>query len=244
MLRDDDGPLADCEAISDYDRYHLIELPHTLKVPFSDLPIDGRIDAMARIHPEQPALIFHDEVLTFGELKERSDHLAAALIDGGVKHGDAVGLLCRRGPQLIIGMVGVLKAGAAYVPMLPEFPVSRLQYMAEVSGVVLTLCDSATMESLPEGLSCRFTDIGAAISGHMPFVPPQNRTGDDICFILFTSGSTGRPKGVMLRHRSVCNLMAVLYPALSEADGGYLCAANSIFDIFTTETLIAMAFGR
>ena len=244
MLRDDDGPLADCEAISDYDRYHLIELPHTLRVPFSDLPIDGRIDAMARIHPEQPALIFHDEVLTFGELKERSDHLAAALIDGGVKHGDAVGLLCRRGPQLIIGMVGVLKAGAAYVPMLPEFPVSRLQYMAEVSGVVLTLCDSATMESLPEGLSCRFTDIGAAISGHMPFVPPQNRTGDDICFILFTSGSTGRPKGVMLRHRSVCNLMAVLYPALSEADGGYLCAANSIFDIFTTETLIAMAFGR
>lgn len=244
MLKNDACSLADCGAVSDYDRYHLMELPYTMKMPFSDLPIDGRIDAMAKIHPEQPALIFHDRILTLGELKKRSDGLAAALMNRGVEHGDSVGLLCRRGPQLLIGMLGILKAGAAYVPMLPKFPVSRLQYMAEVSGIALTLCDSETMESLPEGLSCGFMNIDTETAGESSFTPPRNRTGDDICCILFTSGSTGRPKGVMIRHRSVCNLMAVLYPALSEADGGYLCAANSIFDIFTTETLIAMAFGR
>ncbi|MGM9568088.1 MAG: amino acid adenylation domain-containing protein [Clostridia bacterium] len=244
MLKNDACPLGDCGAVSDYDRYHLMELPYTMKMPFSDLPIDGRIDAMARIHPEQPALIFHDHVLTLGELKKRSDVLAAVLMDQGVGCGDSVGLLCRRGPQLIIGMLGILKAGAAYVPMLPKFPASRLQYMAEVSKITLTLCDSETMGALPESLSCRFMDIGAETARECSFVPPGNRSGNDSCCILFTSGSTGRPKGVMLRHRSVCNLMAVLYPALSEADGGYLCAANSIFDIFTTETLIAMAFGR
>ncbi|MDD6235859.1 MAG: amino acid adenylation domain-containing protein [Clostridiales bacterium] len=243
MLQNDTCLLADCNAISDYDRYHLIELPHTMRMPFSHLPIDSRVDAMAKIHPEQPALIFHDQVLTLGELKKRSDSLAADLMNKGVQHGDSVGLLCRRGPQLLIGMLGILKTGAAYVPMLPNFPVSRLRYMAEISKITLTLCGSETMQSLPDGLSCRFMDIGA-VTEKAAFFPPRNRTGDDVCCILFTSGSTGNPKGVMIRHRSICNLMAVLYSALSEADGGYLCTANSIFDIFTTETLIAMAFGR
>ena len=203
MLQHDACLLEDCSAISDYDRYYLIELPHTMRVPFSHLPIDGRVDAMAKIHPEQPALIFHDQVLTLGELKTRSDALAAVLMNSGVKKGDSVGLLCRRGPQLLIGMLGVLKAGAAYVPMLPKFPAGRLQYMAEISGIALTLCDSETIQSLPEGLSCRFMDIGAAAEEKAVFTPPQNRTSDDVCCILFTSGSTGKPKGVMIRHRSV-----------------------------------------
>ena len=144
---------------------------------------------------------------------------------------------------MIIGMLGVLKAGAAYVPMLPTFPIGRLQYMVEISGITLALCDSETMRSLPEGLSCRFMDIDVAVEEAV-FTPPQNRTSDDICCVLFTSGSTGKPKGVMVRHRSMCNLMAVLYPTLSEADGGYLCVTNIIFDVFATESLIAMAFGK
>lgn len=244
MLHSDACLLEECSAISDYDRYYLMELPHTMRIPFSDLSIDGRIDAMAKIHPEKPALIFHDQVLTFGELQARSDALAAVLMENGVEKGDSVGLLCRRGPQMIIGMLGVLKAGAAYVPMLPKFPIGRLQYMVEISGITLTLCDSETMQSLPEGLSCRFMDIDVAVEEEAVFTPPQNRTSDDICCVLFTSGSTGKPKGVMVRHRSMCNLMAVLYPTLSEADGGYLCVTNVIFDVFATESLIAMAFGK
>ena len=116
--------------------------------------------------------------------------------------------------------------------------------MLRISGASVTLCDPQTMQALPEGLDCRCLEIPPDGNGDSASFAPPRRSSDDVCCILFTSGSTGRPKGVMIRHRSVCNLMAVLYPALAEADGGYLCMANSIFDIFTTETLIAMAFGR
>ncbi len=244
ILRDDSCLLENLSAVSAPDRYRLFERPSHYHLPYSDLPIDRQVDAMAEMLPDSPAFIFHDEVMTFSELKARSDALAALLLEQGIGPRDAVGLLCRRGPELPVAMMAVLKTGAAYVPMLPNFPENRLHYMVEISGVTLTLCDQKTMENLPQELPCRFMEINPSYESPRAFQPPEGRDIDDTCFILFTSGSTGNPKGVMIRHRSICNLIAVLDPILSSIDGGFLCTANSIFDIFTTETLIAMAYGK
>ena len=244
VLAEDSVTVDDCNATAPIDRYRLWERPNSLRMPYSDLPIDRQVDAMADLIPDEPALIFHGQAMTFRELKQRSDHLAAVLAGRGVRPGDAVGLLCRRSPELVVGMMAVLKTGAAYVPMLPSFPEKRLRYMAEISGASLILCDPATFRTPPQGLERTLLEIDSSTGQSAGFVPPQGRSGDDTCFILFTSGSTGQPKGVMIRHRSICNMMAVLEPTHAAVEGGYLCTANSIFDIFVTETLVAMAYGK
>ncbi len=292
LAKNMDRPLDDIVTVSAQDWFYLAGQTENAVAAFADVPIDRLVDMAAVIAPDRPALIFRGETMTMGALKSASDALALRLRGAGVKQRDHVGILSLRGPQLMIAMMAVLKLGCAYVPMLPSFPAKRLQSMMEIGGVALTLCDSRTMQALPEGLSCWFMDIGGedgsaaeptacgfaggtsagAATGATPcgaaggtfagaatgpdvcgssataraaeFVPVEGRSGDDVCFILFTSGSTGEPKGVMIRHRSISNLYSVMYPILSPAQGGCLCLANSIFDIFITETLLSAAMGN
>ena len=299
------GNLSDIMSVSAQDWFRLTGQTENAVAAFADVPIDRMVDMAAGIAPDRPALVFRGETMTMGGLKNASDALALRLRSAGVKQRENVGILSLRGPQLMIAMMAVLKLGCAYVPMLPSFPVKRLKYMMEISSVSLTLCDSQTMQALPEGLTCRFMDIGgtwetvlseaapadtvlaeaapgaavmaeaapatavmaeaapaaavmaeaapaaAVMAEAVPaaacaaeFTPVEGRSGDDVCFILFTSGSTGDPKGVMIRHRSISNLYSVMYPILSPARGGCLCLANSIFDIFITETLLCAAMGN
>lgn len=245
ILSDENKKIGDCQAISPTDHCKLIDIPNALRMPFVDLPIDRLIDMAADITPDETAIIFHNETTTFREIKEGSDRLASWLVNKGVKCGANVGILCKRGAELIIAMVAVLKTGAAYVPMLPSYPENRIKYMMEISGVNLVLCDDDTLKEKPEGLSGSYQSIGGAVQeGTLPFEQVSGRTGDDVCFVLFTSGSTGQPKGVMIRHRSISSLFSKLSTDFEPAEGGFLCMANSIFDIFVTETLMTLALGK
>ena len=242
ILADDTLNLCEYRAISPADRYQLIDRPNMLCASFTDLPVDRLIDGIAQANPHAPALIYHGQALSFGELKSRSDALAGRLMEHGVAPGNAVGLLCHRSMELVIAMLSILKTGSAYVPMLPTFPEKRLKYMAEISDISLMLCDHSTMEDLPSGLTCQFMEINTEPG--FPFAAPSGRSSNDVCFILFTSGSTGKPKGAMVRHRSISNLVAVFDPVFSPVNGTFLCAANTIFDLFVTESLIAMSLGK
>lgn len=244
LIQGENRSLGSCRTTDLSDWYRLVERPRSLRMPFVDLPIDEQIDMMARMMDDKPGVIFHREETSFAELKNRSDALAGSLIQEGVRPGDPVGLLCRRGPQLLIGLLGILKAGGAYVPMLPDFPENRLKEMARISGLRLTLCGPGTPERIPEEMPGRVLDLEAACAAKVSFVKPEGRSGEDPCFVLFTSGSTGAPKGVMVRHRSVSNLLAVLAGEMADLDGAVLCTTNFIFDIFLTESLAALAFGK
>lgn len=204
------------------------------------------VDMAAETAPDQTALIFRDTCMTLGTLKADSDALAARLQAIGVQQKDHIGILCRRGPQLLTAMMAVLKLGCAYVPMLPSFPEKRLHEMMAVSGVKLTLCDSQTVQTPPNVPDVVFADIEQAVKDGQgqSLTLPARRSGDDICFILFTSGSTGHPKGVMIRHQSIANLYAVMRQKLPGENVGFLCTANAIFDIFITETLLTLAMGN
>lgn len=245
ILSDENKKIGDCQAISAADRFKLIDVPNALRIPFVDLPIDKQIDMAADISPDNTAIVFHGETTTFRELKERSDRLASRLVSEGVKIGDSVGVMCKRSAELLIALIGVLKSGAAYVPMLPTYPDNRIKYMMDLSGVKITLCDDDTLNEKTGNRFGKYISIADAMNdvNAKHFEPVLGRSGEDTCFVLFTSGSTGQPKGVMIRHRSISNLFENLKNNYS-VEGGFLCLTNFVFDIFVAETLVVLAVGK
>lgn len=165
-------------------------------------------DARAERRPRATAAVHHGTTLTYGELKDRSDALAARLRDAGVRPGDNVGVYGGRSLDALAGFLGVLKAGAAYVPLDDTSPPQRLQAMAEDAGV-------HTVVTLP-GSVCRIRRVrtrveldGPAPARPAPAEDSADRPGPDgRAYVMFTSGSTGRPKPVAIPHRGVLRLAA------------------------------------
>ncbi|MDL2287480.1 amino acid adenylation domain-containing protein [Eubacteriales bacterium OttesenSCG-928-G02] len=236
------GKMNDCNCLALPDYYKLIEEPISCSTPFNNIPVDKKIDIISAINPDKIALISKDKKFTFEELIEKAEVLAGNLQKQGVAVGDKIGILCGRDHNLIISMLAILKTGAAYVPMLSSFPENRLKYMMETAGVKATLCDEQTLNGLPSGLPGIFLKIDT--ENNTPFVHTENRKPEDVCFVLFTSGSTGQPKGVKVKHRSISNLISVLKPVFDGFEGNVLSTTNSIFDIFFTESLMALANGK
>jgi non-ribosomal peptide synthetase component F len=174
-------------------------------------PVQGLVAACAAAGPDAPAVADRKGVLSYGQLDARANRLASRLQDLGVRRGARVGLCLPRSRGFMVGALGILKTGAAYVPLDPGYPADRLSYMLSDSAaaVVVTAVDLA-----PRLLSGPWTllDIEAA-SDPAATVPPAAEAGlvetgpDDVAYVIYTSGSTGRPKGVEVTHGSLLNLV-------------------------------------
>jgi amino acid adenylation domain-containing protein len=168
--------------------------------------------AQAARTPGAPAVVLGDERLTYSDLDRRSDRLARRLRGMGVEPGVPVALCAGRSPALLVGILGILKAGGGYVPLDPAYPAERLGWILEDSQRALEnpllVAESAAASLLPphrarlvllEGL-----DAEAGDSAPLPPVAGP----DDLAYVIYTSGSTGRPKGVPISHRQVVRLFA------------------------------------
>ncbi|WP_067798516.1 amino acid adenylation domain-containing protein [Actinomadura formosensis] len=157
--------------------------------------------------PERTAVTAPDGELTYRRLDERSDALAGRLAGRGVQPGDVVSLLAPRGTGLIVGMVGILKAGAAYLPIDPEYPETRVSWMVRDSGsrALVSVSDVIAGLSRPVDAKVVLLDPPSAEAGTEP---PAGVPGDadSVAYVIYTSGSTGEPKGVQVEHRSVLHL--------------------------------------
>ncbi len=159
----------------------------------------------------RPAINFGTASLSYHQLDKLSDDVADCLRHHyGIGPGDRVGLLLQRSERLVAGIYGVLKTGAAYIPIDPAYPPERRAYIAEDSGalVLITETDNEAVIGLPtlawDSIHRLAEDITAA-------PPPQSPAPDDLAYIIYTSGSTGLPKGVSVRHDSVVNLTRWLH---------------------------------
>ena len=206
--------LRDIAMLSEQEVHHLV---HDLNDTQVDYPKDKLIhelfEGQAEETPDNIALVFNDEQLTYRELNEASNRLAHYLIAQGVTTETLIGLSVERSLTMVIGILGILKAGGAYVPLDPSYPTERLQYMLQDSDLHYLL----TEQGLTDGLQLSDTlqlinydaDIFQTELSAYPLSNPERKEkqcSSNLAYIIYTSGSTGLPKGVMVEHGNVHRL--------------------------------------
>src|SRR5689334_18531349 len=158
--------------------------------------------------PEQIAVIYEDQQLSYRELNARANQLAHYLKNRGVGAEALVGVSLERSLELVVAVVGVLKAGAAYVPLDSSYPAERLRFMCEDARVEFLLSSAKLKDVLPEFRGERILlDGPTAVAGQSDGNPRIGIEVENPAYVIYTSGSTGRPKGVVISHRAICNHM-------------------------------------
>ncbi|NUQ62306.1 MAG: amino acid adenylation domain-containing protein, partial [Pirellulales bacterium] len=201
----------DCVLLSDAEREQLLlQWNRTEEDLPAERPVQALFSAHAAEHPSAPAVACGDVRWSYSELEERTNRLASYLAAEGVGPDVPVAVLIDRSPEMIAAILGVLKAGGAYLPLDPAYPRDRLEYMIQDSGAAMVL--TTQEESLRHsGLAERILLLDAdwpSIAAQPASPPEYPAASSNLAYVIYTSGSTGRPKGVAIEHGSLINLVA------------------------------------
>jgi amino acid adenylation domain-containing protein len=239
-------PLRAIEILPEADRHRLL---YEWNPPCSAYPrnkcVHELFEEQAEMTPHTPAVIYQDRQLTYSELNQRANQLGHYLRGMGVGPETRVGLCLERSPEMIMAMLAILKTGGVYVPLDPEYPAERLQFMLWDASVDFVL----TLESLKKRLqgysgSVVLLDRSlAAIEEHSAGNPRLFGSPENLAYIIYTSGSTGQPKGIGIPHRAINRLICNTdYVSLVPGDR-IAQASNSSFDAMTFEVWGALLLG-
>ena len=200
-------PLTELPALLPAERHQaLAEWNDTARAYETGVPLHELVARQAARTPEAVAVAFEDETLTYRELDRRANRLAHLLGDLGVRPDGRVGVLMERSPEMIVALLGVLRAGAAYVPLDPTYPAGRLAVLVGSSGARAVIAQGRLLHLLPEDFE-RTVLLDRGWDGEgLPATAPEIAVDEEnLAYALFTSGSTGSPKGVMIPHRGIVN---------------------------------------
>jgi len=157
--------------------------------------------------PQRPALRFGEQELSYAELNDRANQIAHFLRKRGVKSNVAVGLCLERSAEMIVGLLGILKAGGCYVPLVPDNPKARLAHQLSITGAPVVITEEKLLDRLPEfsgEVVCLDRDRGL-LEKEPSSNPHHVNHPEDLVYVIYTSGSTGVPKGVAVRHSNLVN---------------------------------------
>lgn len=219
----------------------LIEWNRTAQAYDQAETVWGLIKAQAQMRPKQTAIIDAELEIDYERLTARACAIAGELQARGVEPGSLVGVCMRRTWELVATLVGILRAGCAYVPLDPEYPSERVRYMLEHARAALAIVDDEKNAALCSGAAqcLRLHEIGASTLKTM--AGPSAR---DLAYVIYTSGSTGRPKGVAVEHRSVVAMTQSMRKLLNDEElAGMLAAATVCFDTSVMEILGTLSLG-
>src|SRR6516162_4474821 len=202
--------------------------------------IQELFEAQVERTPEGIAVVYEEEQLTYRELNRRANQLARYLRRRGIGPEEAVGIAVERSPEMIVGLLGILKSGGAYVPLDAGYPAERLAYMLEDASPRVTLTQERLRDRLPE------TSAGVILLdrdwAEIAQEDGMNLTRSDVgvssrnlAYVIYTSGSTGQPKGVMVEHRGLLNyLQWAMRTYAPEAGAGSVVSSSYAFDATVT----------
>ncbi|WP_433232155.1 amino acid adenylation domain-containing protein [Actinomadura formosensis] len=234
-----DRPIGALEVMTEDERA-VIEDANATDHPVPDTDLVALFEEQARRTPDATAIESGTGSLTYAELDERSSALAAELRARGAGAETVIALALPRTPDLVVALLGVLKAGAAYLPLDLDHPVGRIAYMLDDARPLCAIATPRTARLLPDGTSILVLD------GPLEPAPaPDTETGrDHLAYVIYTSGSTGRPKGVAIAHGALANFLLATRARLGMNAGDRLVAVTTIaFDIAVLELFVPLISG-
>jgi glyine---[glycyl-carrier protein] ligase len=196
--------------------------------------------------PDAIAIAEAKGTATYAEIDTRANRLAHSLVSLGVKRNDIVGICVDRSIEMIVGIIGILKAGAAYMPLDPDAPASRLSFMIRDAHARIILTHAVHQLILPDHLvQLVFLDASEADGQLQPGAAPHVASClEDLAYVIYTSGSTGEPKGVLIQQSSLCNLIAAQRAFVSlEAANRVMQFSRFSFDVFVSELAMTLTAG-
>lgn len=213
--------------------------------------IHGVFEDQVKKTPDLIALSFDNCSLTFTQLNEKANKIAFHLISLGVTPSFLVGICLERGLEMVACLLGVLKAGGAYLPLDPSYPADRLSYILEDSGCELVLSETDLMDFVVSLTNSKVRCFDSKFfnrkyaEGTIDDIYLKNITCQDLAYVIYTSGSTGKPKGVMVEHRNVLNLFRGLDESIGvNGKGNWLAVTSISFDISVLELFWTLCRGN
>jgi amino acid adenylation domain-containing protein len=233
--------------VTEAERHQIVvEWNETTELPLPPV-LPEWIEAQVRRTPDDVAVVFERETLTYGELDRRATRLAHALRRLGVSADVLVGVLVERSLDMVVALVGIMKAGGAYLPLDPSFPRERLAYMVDDSGMRVLV----THRGLDQAVGVRsssvvYLDGDQQDDGEQSFDAASLSpcSPEQLVHVLYTSGSTGKPKGVAIPHSALVNLLRVVQRNLEFGPNDTLLAISTLsFDLTGLEVFVPLVSG-
>jgi len=244
IVEDVEVKVSEIQMMSEEEKRQIL---HHFNCTKGDYPKEGTIQQLfeqqVKKTPNNIALIYENKMLTYRELNEKSNSLARILKEKKVKPDNLVGIMVDRSLEMVIGILAVLKAGGAYLPIDPEYPEDRISYMLSDSNTETLLIQGELSNNIDfegETINLVDDDIYKYNCSNLEVVnKPQ-----DLAYVIYTSGSTGKPKGVMIEHRNVCNFVMGMTNKIDFLSTKTILALTTIcFDIFFLETILPLTKG-
>lgn len=201
----------------------------------------GLFEKQVEKTPEKIAIISNKQKLTYKELNEKANMLARVMMEKGVKQQDIIGIMLNRSPEMIIGLIAILKCGATYLPIDPEYPAERISYMIENSETKIVLINNNTEKYVPENCSkINVQNIKIQNKDNLNLKINEN----SLVYLIYTSGSTGKPKGVQVTNRNLNNFIKGMKKEIDFAPNKTMVSVTTIcFDIFGLEIWCSLTSG-
>ncbi len=243
---DGDRPISRLSMLSDSERAKVLVSwdPSREPLPQRETIKELFEEQVART-PQAPAVVFEDERLSFDELNRRANRIAWLLRERGVGPGELVGILMEKSIDLLPAVLGVVKSGAAYIPLDPMYPADRIEFMVSDAQPSLLLTQQRHLQTAPgESIPKIAVDDEDVLEGFSEDDPPGVATGDDLAYVIYTSGSTGKPKGAMIANKSLTSAFFAYERAYRLRDlNAHAQMASFSFDVFTGDMIRSLLAG-
>ncbi len=243
IVANPDIAIADLPLLSDTESYQLVTEWNQTSCTYPDKLFHQLFESQAEKSPNEVALVFDNQTLTYQQLNHKANQLAHYLQELEIKPESLVGICVEKSLEMVVGILGIFKAGGAYVPIDPNYPQSRREFMlADTQVKVVVTQQSLTSLFADIKLICLDTDEN--INTYSAENPTSSVNLDNLAYIIYTSGSTGKPKGVLIEHRGLCNVVAAQIKAFGLRSHNRILQFSSLcFDASIFEMLLAFGVG-